>query len=367
MRNLLRNLRVRDANNSGAAGEAAIAGAVTAMRETQVASMAAGLVTRIALHPFDTCKTRLQHIRSPHPARAVLKFIEIEKLGGLYRGIAGALVGVLPYSLFYMPSYEWGQRKLDLMLGQRQLWGARNIAAGAFAGLCGSAIKTPVDIVKKRVQAGLYKNALVALAALVSEAQGSRPFQRLAPFYCGWRSSVMYDIPYNAVQFSILEVVKRLQHWHIDKTSNGSTSGSAGHTVRLVSSPRRNVITGAITGALTSLLTEPLDVVKTRIMTQQRHSFGKSGVTYYKNWVHGLRTIVREEGLQALWKGSIPRLVWVAGSGAIWYGTYATVRQHMQQRKRLVANERDSPSTRCRGSVALSKSPQKFFDFCGRQ
>jgi solute carrier family 25 (mitochondrial S-adenosylmethionine transporter), member 26 len=328
--------------------------------------MAAGLVTRLALHPFDTAKTRMQHLRGDMRAAApaFARFVRAERVAGLYRGVAGALVGVLPYSAVYMPSYELAQRALGARLGTRTLLGARHVLAGAVAGLCGSVVKTPVDVVKKRVQAGLYRNVVAAAVAVAADARGKGLLPRVAAFYTGWRSAVLYDIPYNAIQFSILETVKRWQH------RNSSTAPAASTTTRAVADtfaprhrrdaattttkpgataaaapsssppgvptaakPRANILVGAATGALTSLVTEPLDVVKTRIMTQRIAAHVRPGVTYYRNWAHALATIAREEGVLALWKGSFPRLLWVSGSGALWYGTYATVRQYQQRRK----------------------------------
>lgn len=43
-----------------------------------------------------------------------------------------------------------------------------------------------------------------------------------------------------------------------------------------------------------------------------------------------MSSIVSEEGLVALWKGTLPRLVWVGASSAIWYGTYQAVRHTLR-------------------------------------
>jgi hypothetical protein len=342
----------------------------SSLGETQLASMAAGLVTRLVLHPFDTAKTRLQHLRggsagarlmgvsaASGSGAAIAGFLRAERVAGLYRGVVGALVGVLPYSAIYMPSYELAQRSLGQWLGPRHLLGTRHVVAGAAAGLCGSIVKTPVDVVKKRVQAGLHRNvvaALVAVFADVPASAGVRP--RVAALYTGWRSAILYDIPYNAIQFSILEMVKGVQcrleamrggvsparHGaagirRIARGENGAgrvpVSGTQTKAAASAASARTNIVIGACTGALTSLVTEPFDVVKTRMMTQRSAATLRSGVTYYQNWRHAMVTIVREEGVPALWKGSIPRLVWVAGSGALWYGTYATVRQYLHHQR----------------------------------
>jgi hypothetical protein len=236
-----------------------------------------------------------------------------------------------------MPSYTWIQLRLGDAVGERELWGLRHVLAGAFAGFVASSVKAPVDMIKKRCQAGVSKNVFTAVTTIASQARGRGPLPIVASFYTGWTSSVAYDVPYNAIQFAILENIKRLHRYQLRRAEAKLNQGSLPDTNRkkLPLSPRANMVIGAATGALTSLVTEPLDVVKTRMMTQQRAgSLLKPGITLYKGWRHGLVTIVKEEGVAALWKGSFPRLVWVAGSGAIWYSTYATVSQIIARRKR---------------------------------
>lgn len=316
--------------------------------------MTAGLITRLVLHPFDTCKTRLQYLRGQSTTHAILSFIRGERIAGLYRGIIGALVGVLPYSAIYMPSYEYAQASLARVLGSGHLAGTRHVLAGSIAGLCGSIVKTPVDVVKKRVQAGVHSNVLAALTAIYTDAGRMSRFGIISSLYAGWRSAVLYDIPYNAIQFSVLDLVKRAHQCLLSgppyfrreiQQKPGVYSGKK-------LDPVSNIVVGACTGAITSLLTEPLDVVKTRMMTQPKAaSLASSSVSHYRNWGHCVRTIIREEGVPALWKGSIPRMLWVTGSGAIWYGTYATVKQALQRSKRSSTNH-----ARSKSSAALSMS-----------
>ena len=50
-----------------------------------------------------------------------------------------------------------------------------------------------------------------------------------------------------------------------------------------------------------AIVTEPLDVVRTRLMTQ-----GKNPHFQYEGLLHGLQTAARREGLYSLWKGLLP-------------------------------------------------------------
>ena len=220
--------------------------------DTQLASMTAGILSRILLHPIDCIKTRLQHFRShassTEPSKALLRFIATEKIAGLYRGISGAMLGVIPYSLLYMPSYEFAQQQLSSQLGQKELLGFRHVLAGSFAGLCGSLVKVPIDVIKKRTQAGLYPNAIMAVMSVISESRAQHALRiplvsNLGVFYAGWRSSILYDIPYNSIQFLVLENVKRC-------------ASSLRPDRKLTRTD--NVFVGALTGMITSIITEPV-------------------------------------------------------------------------------------------------------------
>lgn len=155
-----------------------------------------------------------------------------------------------------MPSYELAQQRLSSHLGAKELFGLRHVLAGSLAGLCGSFVKVPVDVVKKRVQAGLYPNVSTAIFSIINEAgyrQSSNVFMALVQraasvrfFYAGWRSSIYYDVPYNSVQFLVLENVKRVALSM--KAAQGKNSLSR----------TDNVFVGAITGMITSIITEPV-------------------------------------------------------------------------------------------------------------
>ena len=86
-----------------------------------------------------------------------------------------------------------------------------------------------------------------------------------------------------------------------------------------------NAAIGFATGVLAAVLTEPLDVIKTRLMTQRagrgEGSFGYAGV------LHGLRQAARSEGVLSLWKGLAPRLLIKGLGSTIWYTAYMEARR----------------------------------------
>ena len=77
--------------------------------------------------------------------------------------------------------------------------------------------------------------------------------------------------------------------------------------------PWQSMISGFLAGTAGPVCTGPFDVVKTRLMAQTRDG----GALKYKGMIHAIRTIYAEEGLLALWKGLLPRLMRIPPGQAI--------------------------------------------------
>lgn len=70
----------------------------------------------------------------------------------------------------------------------------------------------------------------------------------------------------------------------------------------------------------TGIVTTPLDVLKTRLMTQ-----GTTG--RYKNLIDATLTIARTEGLSAFMSGWQPRLLWISLGGFVFFPALEAAKQ----------------------------------------
>jgi solute carrier family 25 citrate transporter 1 len=77
--------------------------------------------------------------------------------------------------------------------------------------------------------------------------------------------------------------------------------------------PWQSMVSGFLAGTARPVCTGPFDVVKTRLMAQSREGGGLK----YKDMIRAIRTIYAEEGLHALWKGLLPRLMRIPPGQAI--------------------------------------------------
>lgn len=263
--------------------------------EGVIAGGTAGVVVETALYPIDTIKTRLQAARGGGKIN----------LKGLYSGLAGNIAGVLPASALFVGVYEPTKQKLLKMLPEN-LSAVAHLTAGAIGGVAASLIRVPTEVVKQRMQTGQFTSAPAAVRLIVSN-EGFRGL------YAGYRSFLLRDLPFDAIQFCIYEQLR---------------IGYKAAAKRELNDPE-NAVIGAFAGALTGAITTPLDVIKTRLMVQGSQN-------QYKGIFDCVQTIVKEEGSSALLKGIGPRVMWIGIGGSIFFGV-------LESTKRILAERRPVP------------------------
>ena len=87
-----------------------------------------------------------------------------------------------------------------------------------------------------------------------------------------------------------------------------------------------NAVVGAFAGSISAALTTPLDVIKTRLMTQKQ---GSVAVPRYTGWFDALSRIVRDEGPLTLFRGIHVRVTWISVGGALFFGAYEEARRFL--------------------------------------
>jgi solute carrier family 25 (mitochondrial citrate transporter), member 1 len=78
--------------------------------------------------------------------------------------------------------------------------------------------------------------------------------------------------------------------------------------------PIQSMISGFSAACLGPVATGPFDVAKTRLMAQE-----KAGIIKYKGFFDVIFMTAKEEGIFALWKGLLPRLMRIPpGQAIVW-------------------------------------------------
>ncbi|XP_048131620.1 S-adenosylmethionine carrier 1, chloroplastic/mitochondrial-like isoform X1 [Rhodamnia argentea] len=289
-----------------------------------IAGGTAGVVVETALYPIDTIKTRLQAARGGGKIN----------FQGLYSGLAGNLAGVLPASALFVGVYEPAKQKL-LRMFPENLSALAHLTAGALGGVAASLIRVPTEVVKQRMQTRQFYSAPDAVRLIVSK-------EGFKGLYAGYGSFLLRDLPFDAIQFCIYEQLRlgyKAAWKHFCKVMLSCVLALAvlAYRKRLTilslfpKQARRelndpeNAAIGAFAGALTGAITTPLDVIKTRLMTQ-------GPANQYRGIFNCVQTIVREEGPSALLKGIEPRVLWIGIGGSIFFGVLESTKRFLSQR-----------------------------------
>ncbi|TXG53237.1 hypothetical protein EZV62_022406 [Acer yangbiense] len=274
--------------------------------DSGIAGGTAGVIVEAALYPIDTIKTRLQVARGGGKIN----------MKGLYSGLFGNLVGVLPASAIFLGVYEPLKQLLlktfpENLSALAHLFSEIIQTAGAVGGAASSLVRVPTEVIKQRMQTGHFASAPEAVRLIVSR-------EGFKGLYAGYGSFLLRDLPFDAIQFCIYEQL--LLGYKL--------------AARRKLSNAENAIIGAFAGGITGAITTPLDVIKTRLMVQ-------GSANHYKGICDCVKTIAREEGIHTLFKGMGPRVVWIGIGGSIFFGVLESTKEFLAQRH---SKDQDSSS-----------------------
>ncbi|MBN3297487.1 solute carrier family 25 member 43 [Amia ocellicauda] len=146
-----------------------------------------------------------------------------------------------------------------------------------FAGVFSKTATSPLDVVKILSQVGTFhsKQGFVHAFRLVCKNEGVRALWK------GNLVSCLRLFPYSAIHLS---TYKRIVHLHMDE---------------LGGIPQwRAIAAGGAAGIVAALVTYPAEVVETRLIAQNCRE------PSYRGILHTLRTVYRQEGLRALYRGA---------------------------------------------------------------
>jgi len=257
------------------------------------AGAAAGTAVDTILFPLDTIKTRLQSSKG---------FKVSGGFQGVYRGLSSAIIGSAPSASLFFCTYDTMKYQLkSLSSGDAPILslGSIHMISASCGEIAACFVRVPTEIIKQRLQTGLYRDYRQAVSTIFK-------LEGVLGFYQGFFTTVLREIPFTCIQFPLYEYLKTT--W-ADQTSQS----------RIPLWPA--ALCGSVSGGTAALITTPCDVTKTRIMLSSKTLEGPQ----YKGFATTLARIAKEEGYNALFKGAIPRVMWMSFGGAIFLGTYEMV------------------------------------------
>merc|ERR1719409_423936 len=268
--------------------QAAIAGA-----------LASGSSTAL-MHPMDTLKTKIQATVGAGPGmKAFIKSIPQIGARNLYRGIIPATVGAASGHGFRTATYEVACKLLAPLTLMPLITEIQIQGFGSGLGtLVGTTVRIPCEVLKQRLQTGQHDNAIEAFKAVTKNGTKG--------LFAGTAATLSREIPFYVIGLVTYEKLKQ----------------AAAAAKRKELTAWETIALGGMSGAIAAAATTPADVLKTRAMTGQL----AAGEVM---WV-SVQNIVKKEGAAALFKGVVPRMMWIAPLGAMNFAGYELAKRAMQ-------------------------------------
>lgn len=271
--------------------------------KAMVAGAAAGVVEHVFMFPVDTIKTRMQALqtggpRYRHVFDALARIPREEGVRRLYRGFNATVAGAIPSHAVHYATYEHIRHRAGgLEPGHHPVI---NGMAGGMATMAHDAIVTPLDVVKQRLQ--VYNSSYTGVLQCIRTVFVQ---EGLRAFYASYPTTVAMNVPFQAVHFAAYESFK------IFATADEHEHGFM-----------EELTAGGAAGALAGFVSTPLDVVKTRLQTQQVPSGEKRLGT-----LEMVRLIARSDGARGFMRGATARVLYYIPSAAICWTTYEAMKR----------------------------------------
>ncbi|XP_030451032.1 calcium-dependent mitochondrial ATP-magnesium/phosphate carrier protein 3 [Syzygium oleosum] len=255
------------------------------------------------MHPVDTIKTRVQASTLSFPD-IIAKLPQIG-VRGVYRGSIPAILG--QFSSHGLRTGIFEASKLLLINVAPNL---PDIQVQSLASFCstflGTAVRIPCEVLKQRLQAGIFDNVG---EAIVGTWQHDGP----KGFFRGTGATLCREVPFYVAGMGLYAESKKLVQ----------------HLLGRELEPWETIVVGALSGGLAAVTTTPFDVIKTRMMTApQGRPVSMTMVAF---------SILRREGPLGLFKGAVPRFFWIAPLGAMNFAGYELARKAMDKNEEVAA------------------------------
>jgi solute carrier family 25 2-oxodicarboxylate transporter 21 len=268
-----------------------------------IAGGSAGISELLIMYPLDVIKTRYQATTSTSSTRLMTALMSALKQDGfgIYRGILFPILTEAPKRAV---KFTANSAFSDIIKKNKIAEG--NLAAvmsGAGTGMSEGLLVVAPELIKIRMQLpenrALYKSSVDAARAIV-RAEG------VNALFVGTCATLLRNGAWNTCYFGSIAYIRKAL----------GTPKSQGEKVR------NDLIAGTISGTLGTVFNTPFDVIKTRIQNASaRPSAQPIPMKVLPLGMH----IVRTEGVKALWKGFIPKVVRLGPGGGIMLFVYDQV------------------------------------------
>ncbi|KAG6488867.1 mitochondrial substrate carrier family protein C-like [Zingiber officinale] len=266
------------------------------LKSALAGGLACALSTSV-LYPIDTMKTRVQASTLSFP-ELISKLPEIG-IHGLYRGSVPAILG--QFSSHGLRTGIFEATKLVLINVAPNL---QDLQVQSMASFCstilGTAVRIPCEVMKQRLQAGIFNNVGEAIVGTLHQ-------DGLKGFFRGTGATLCREVPFYVAGMCLYAESKKAVQNLLNRELE----------------PWETIAVGALSGGVAAVVTTPFDVMKTRMMTAPPGFPASMQMVAF--------SILHKEGPLGLFKGAIPRFFWIAPLGAMNFAGYELAKKAMDK------------------------------------
>lgn len=295
-----------------------------------IAGAISGFVTRFLCQPFDVVKIRFQlqldPIKASHPTakytgvwRGTRRILREEGINAFWKGHVPAQMLSVVYGGVQFSSWEYLTRQLETGLGpdRGQQWhNSINFTCGFASGCISTAVAHPFDVIRTRLVAQMEPKTYHSIGQAVScmwRQEGP------TAFYRGLLPTLLQIGPLSGFQFGFYFFFVNL--WELLLHPESHVTGMS-----------QSVACGALSGFVSKTLVYPLDLIKKRLQVQgfmaQGMQFGR-----YTGFVHCIRCIMMQEGVQGYFKGYMPSALKSMATTSCYFASYEAACEMLRLRQ----------------------------------
>lgn len=243
-----------------------------------------------ALFPIDSLKTRIQ-------SKEKLTVVKNQSFKIYYSGVKSIMLSSFPSAAAFFATYDTVKFLLlnsNIVLTLEPFFNQNTTLAfmisASLAECSAVLVRNPFELIKQNMQIGRYNSFGEAVKTIYLN-------KGFKGFMTGYLITVMREIPFSIIQFPIFEYYKSKLN---DRQKDN---------VLLIG------LCGAKAGAIAGVLTNPLDVIKTRIMTDasQDSSIGHRVIYTIKQ--------LNEAGMRNYFSGVHYRILFLSFGAVFFFGT----------------------------------------------
>lgn len=222
---------------------------------------------------------------------------------------------LLSLSLSLLKRYEAMKQWINKNVSEEYYGLALFICAGA-AFVASSVVLVPGELIKQRLQMGQY-NTIGSAIKSIWDTKG------ITGFFTGYSGVCLRDIPYTMMELGLYDNFKNL---YIKLKNRKNTDSSSDEKLNQLD----EIICAAAVGGITGYFTNPMDMIKTKMMVDG---------DMYKGFADCAMKTIDKGGIGGLFQGGGARVAWLLPFTAIYLPLYDIFKRRLVEMKEASASE----------------------------